>query len=191
MSTKHVGCLALAVALFAALPVLATAQTTLPAAMQQQLQAPNANVVEVALRLARANPAYATQLLQACINSLGANSRDAADAVKAFGNLAQRASTSDPAVAAALAVAVENVVADPQNAALVQGNWAGIVNAARSDMTDEVLQNAGVQQAIVDHAPGTEGNVQTATNAGNSGNAFGSFGGQTGGTGVGTSSARP
>lgn len=181
MVTKHFFWFALSGAL-AAMAVGADAPRAqlglLPALMQEQLQAANANLGSIVINLAQNNPQYATQLLQAGITLLG-NSSAGGSLVKSVADLAQSLSNpgsgSNPALAAALAIAVENALTDPQNAALIAGAGAGLFADANAE-TNLVLQNANVQQAILDHAPGTQGQVQAANGLG-AGGAFGTLGG--------------
>lgn len=163
--------------------------TGLPFGLQQQLQAPNANVQAVALTLAESNPAFTTSLLQSSVDLGGDNSASSANVVKAFADKAvafmKQGAGHNAALAAALAVAVENAVGDPDNATLVNGQYSAIIAAAKQE-ADSVLQDTEVQQAILNGAPGTEGTLQAAVNG-----PFGGFGGITspGGPGLGSSPA--
>jgi hypothetical protein len=152
-------------------------------AVQQQMQAPNADVQAIAIAAAQADPALATAALQAAVTLLASNPTAAANAMKAFADLAAQlaapGSGQNAALAAALTVAVENAISDPQNAALVNGEAAAIVASAKAE-ADQTLQNAEVQTAILAHAPGTEGSFQAA---------LGDLG--AGGTGPGGSNASP
>jgi hypothetical protein len=154
--------------------VQAQAGSGLPSALLQQLQAPNANVQQVSQSIATSNPGQSTAVLQASIGVLGGNTEAAANEVTAFADLAATfvgpGAGHNPALAAALAVAIENIVGDPQNAALVNGPFAAIIAAAKAK-ADATLADAEVQQAILDHAPGTENVLQAAV-----GNGFGGFG---------------
>lgn len=179
-------------ALLGTLACVAQAQIgALPGAMQQALQAPNADVEAVSENLATSSPAYSTPLLQSSVTLLGGTTNASANEVKAFADLATKldkpGTDHNAALAAALAIAVENVVGDGQNANLVGGPFAGIIAAAKAE-ADAVLQDREVQQAILDHAPGTEGTLQAAVNGGGVGG-FGSFGGAGGGSGGGSSPA--
>lgn len=161
----------------------AWAQTgPLPAAIQQQLAAPNANVAQIALAYAESNPAQASAVLQAAIDVLGANT-NAADAVlQAFANAAAQLVAAGPdqnaALAGALAVAVQGVLADPQDGAVANG----ALSAAVAQEVAQVLQNPLVLQAAA--APAG------ALGGGPGGGAFGSFGnGGNGGAAGGGSNA--
>ena len=157
----------------------------LPASVRQQLQAPNADVVAISLTTAQGNPALATAALQTPINLLGGNTEAAANAVKAFADMAAQLVAQGPnhnaALAAAFAVAVRNAVGNPANADLVNGEWSAIIAAALAE-ANTVLEDPEVQQAILDNAPGTEESVQAATG--------GEFGGGLGG-GVGRGGGAP
>jgi len=137
----------------------------LSAAVQQQLQAPNADVQAIVLAAAQSDPAVATAALQAAINLLSGNPTAAANAMKAFADAASQLAGTDAALAAALTVAVENTISDPQNAALVNGDASAIVASAKAE-ADELLQNAAVQTAILNGAPGTEDTVQATAQGG-------------------------
>jgi hypothetical protein len=141
----------------------------LPAAVQQQLQAPNANVQAIVLATAQSNPAVATAALQAAINLLNGNPTTAANAMKAFADMAAQlagpGAGHNAALAAALSVAVRNASGAAQNAGLVNGEASAIVAAALAE-ANAVLENAEVQQAILDGAPGTDDSVQAAAAGG-------------------------
>jgi len=154
----------------------------LPREMREALEAPNADVLTVALNLAQSNPAYATQLLQAAIDLSGGDTSAAANEMKAFADLAAKllnpGADQNADLAAALLVAVENIVGDPQDAALVNGAFAGIVDAANAE-TQNLLQNRAVEEAILDHAPGTAGVLQAQNGGpGRGGDPFGDQGGR-------------
>src|SRR6266852_3140611 len=82
----------------------------LSTALQQQLQAPNADVQAIALAAAKSDPTLATAALQAAIDLLGGDSTAAANAMKAFADAAADLAGTDAALAAALTVAVENTI---------------------------------------------------------------------------------
>jgi hypothetical protein len=168
----------MAVLLFAPTPSQAVT-APLPSSVQQQLQAPNADVVAIALAAAQSNFAVATAALQAPINILGGNSLAAANAMMSFADKAKSLVPQGPnhnaAAAAALAVAVRNAYYDPQNAALVSGEWAAICAAALAE-ANEVLEDAEVQQALLE---------QETLQAAAGGGGFGFGGGLGGGTGGG------
>ena len=56
---------------------------------------------------------------------------------------------------------MRNAAGNAQNAALVNGEFASIVAAALAE-ANAVIENAEVQQAILDNAPGTEQSFQAA-----------------------------
>jgi hypothetical protein len=176
---------ALLVALVSAGLASAQLSTRIPASIRDALEAPDANVAAMAISFAQSNPLVATPLLDMAVNRLGLASEAAANETMAFADRAAKliepgGNEHNPALAAALAVAVENVVGNPQNAALINGPYAAIVAAAKAK-ADKVLEDAEVQQAILDHAPGTEDVLQAAV--GGSPGGFGSFGGAGGGVG--------
>jgi hypothetical protein len=151
-------------------PVPSRAQVgSLPAAVQQQLQAPNADVQAIVLAAAQSTPAVATAALQAAINLLSGNPSSAANAMKAFADMAAQlagpGAGHNAALAAALSVAVRNASGAAQNAGLVNGEASAIVAAALAE-ANTVLENAEVQQAILDGAPGTDDSVQATAEGG-------------------------
>lgn len=146
---------------------------TLPRGDLAQLQAPNANVQQVSISIATGNPEVSTADLQAALGVLGGTTQGAANEVLAFANAAKGLVTPgaghNPALAAALAIAVENIIGDAQNAPLVNGPYASTIAQAKAT-ADAVLQDTEVQQAILNGAPGTESTLQAAVNG------FGGFG---------------